>query len=156
MNILLRLEQSPQHGIYRIDHNDEEKSQKIASILERFDVMKNGPRHPMPYDDTLFDSNLAKRNIYYDAVFYGFGSENQLRSWFYSDDLLRALGKMGCTLVAYKVGDLIDGNAQAAALKKECDPSNVLWRISLEEYLEKGIPTNKSVDNTVEYATVKI
>jgi hypothetical protein len=154
---LYRLESSPQAGVYsgglKVQYRTPEYRviQQCRDAIEKhFGPTSSTPKHPCPCDDTKLKEAMAAKKLTVYDVFFGFSSIDQMRSWFYSDSLLLELDKIGVTIVCYEVNDLLKGNAQAVAISEEMTPKNVVWRISPEEFLNKGIsnltpPTNPGI-----------
>jgi hypothetical protein len=147
MEKIYRLEARPGYGVYTAYGAIKEISDVVSDcrrLMERhFEGYLSGPKHPGPYSDTLLRYNFEIARYDCDNVFYGFSSMDQLRAWFYSDDLLKEFDKIGVTLVCYEVDILIKGNAQAAAPITEKKPESVKWRLTLKEFLEKGLIEKK-------------
>ena len=147
MQTMIRLEVVPQAGIYSAGINET----VVALIMECREIMQqyfggnlSGPRHPGPYNDSKLDRSLAG-STYPHECFFGFTDETQLRTWFYSDQMLQEFDDRGVTLACYQVTKRYDGNTQTCAPLEDKTPENVVWRISLNEFLTKGVPIDNKV-----------
>lgn len=125
---------------------------KCRTLMENFfGGTLSSEKHPTPYNDSKLYRNMTDDGKNEREVFYGFSTESQFRNWFYSDELLEQLNDVGVTLACYKVKKLYDGNTQATASIEERKPENILWRMSLKEYLERpdhGGPAYKGLRAT--------
>lgn len=149
-NKIFRLEHKPQKGIYVTGNftrgEEDGKREAIQKAMDKhFGGSANltSDRHPCPWNDSLLMDSLESNGIdFYDStMFCGFKDESQFRAWFYSDDLLKDLGDLGCTLVVYEISTIYYGNCQTCGNISELEEKNVICRMSLHDYLEKGLPT---------------
>ena len=145
MKDLYRLEVVPQVGVYSTSSTQDPQAIDLicacrSLMAHVFVGTLSGPKHPGPHSDSLLCDAMRANGLQTDDLFFGFSSIDQFRAWFYSDSLLKDFDKFGVTLVCYNITKILIGNAQACGLIKERDPKNVKWRISLNEFLAKGIP----------------
>ena len=153
MKKLYRLECEPQHGVYSSMGNAtteiRQKLQLCRDIMMKYFETLGGEKHPSPYDDTRLMDTMLMYDIKCYDVFYGFSSIDQFRAWFYSDGLLTEFDKIGVTLVCYNTSFVYNGNTQAVASLKDLKAENVAWRITLKDFLEKGISHLTELENCV-------
>lgn len=151
MKTIIRLESKYRYGIYSTPTVDDgltpKQCDEITNIISdctniMMDVFGElaGPKHPSPYDDSKLSSHSFVKYDTLQPYFFGFIDNIQFRTWFYNDEVLRKFGELGVTIVCYQVKDRIDGNTQSVALKSEKTEGNELWRVTPEEYLNKGFP----------------
>lgn len=139
---ILRLETVNRRGIYNYDGDLAALSatRECLSIIQSLHGIDS--KHPNPWGDSLLLAAFNSQGRF-DEWFFGFNSECQFRMWFYNDECLRKIGEVGVTLVCYEVSRRLDGNAQSCGPMSERDAEHELWRISLLEYLEFGLPENQ-------------
>lgn len=121
-------------GIY---YSRSQRSQKLNNFLCDFSA---GEKHPEPRDDSKLYITLKEkyRTVRLEDgvagagfLLYGFSSINQLRAWFYSDDILQEMHNSGFVIVEIE-GDITEGNCQAT-VDKTTITSKV--QFNLEKYL---------------------
>jgi hypothetical protein len=83
--------------IYRIETEDGRGAYKASSF--EYDPV----RHPAPYEDSKLAPFWMDLGPQQKDYFFGFGSQEQLRAWFYSDHMLLNLKRDGCHLSVYEV-----------------------------------------------------
>ena len=110
-------------------------------------VWSEDDRHPLPYRDTKLKESIEKETgetfsevtIFkgrFQEFVYGFSSLEQLRTWFYNDEIIKWLAANGFILAESSDCESISGNSQAVTLKSKYDESD--WKIvSLETLLSK-------------------
>lgn len=72
--------------------------------------------HPCPWDDSLINLFLSNTGGgIWGEYFFGFTSIEQMRRWFYNDDILALLDQSGYHLSVYEFPSIVSGHTQAMA-----------------------------------------
>ena len=104
--IVYRFEYPRGRGIY---HRDDRRS--VADLFT-MDLS----RHPVPDCDSKLAPMLSGMpDSEFKTYYFGFCSIEQLRNWFYSDELLKKLHAKGVVIAEYecRVADVLEGHTQA-------------------------------------------
>lgn len=136
-SIVYRIEDESGCGVYR--------GTRSLYNYEKFCEFEKDRVHPMPRKDSKLMASLPKRSreigffgeesiksLFLSEFVFGFSSPEQLRAWFYEDEVLVWLGMNGFSLVVYN-GYAHHGNSQSIVKKG----SKKIQKISLADFLAK-------------------
>lgn len=105
---IYRIEDALFHGMY------------TSGAWRQFGDDTSTPRHPTPHNDSglVSEGYESFRAFHSEAMRFGYGSLEQLRSWVYQDDWRRALKAQGFSISIYEADEAIVGDTQAVFVMK--------------------------------------
>lgn len=135
---LFRIQDEHDNGLYRI--NDGSDRDGYFTLLPEDFIGGNegNSQHPLPYEDSLFDTNRRQREFANDAdyVRYAFNSIEQLRRWMFKDDWLECCDAIGLYVAVYEVPEdqVIVGHTQCCFNRLHAKRIKMLRCTELENY----------------------
>ncbi len=148
MKTLIRLESVAPNGIYALHAVTDTVARDIIRKVGELMGSWSTSQHPVPYDDSGFMQSYEKAGIVsMSELFFGFCDDAQFRAWFPDNETLKQFNEWGITLACYRIPFVIKGNAQSAGPIAHRIPENEVWRMTLADYIEKGMPESLDISH---------
>ncbi len=132
--------------VFRIEHREKKVGvyrhygNECYEILREFTKSELNGKHPLPVNDSKLVMEVEKELFLFISGEFHYGFENleQLRRWFFCDDIFEPLQKVGFVLRVYDVPKAYFGNTQACFLSEYHEDKYISETIELSTLIQSA------------------